>query len=158
MLVAFLIGTPGLQLIPRARAQRQPAVRKRVRIRLQVDRQRDECGRGCHDALTPTVSWGSSEIRCMVTAALPEFLTFESIGGRPGPVGAGRFRERVGPVDVLASNGHRTAGVDEDFSDAGEQLATYINRLIDNQLSDDEAENGRSEEQGAGGSQQDQYA
>jgi hypothetical protein len=43
--------------------------------------------------------------------------------------------------------------VDEDFNDAGEQLAMYINQLIEE--ADDD---GRPEEQGSAGSQQDQYA
>jgi hypothetical protein len=43
--------------------------------------------------------------------------------------------------------------VDEDFNDAGEQLAMYINQLIEE--ADDD---GRPEEQGSAGSQQDQHA
>jgi hypothetical protein len=46
----------------------------------------------------------------------------------------------------------RTSRVDEEFNDTGEQLATYINQLIE------EADDGRSEEQGASGPQQDQHA
>jgi hypothetical protein len=43
--------------------------------------------------------------------------------------------------------------MDEEFNDAGEQLATYINQLIEE--ADDD---GRPEEQEAAGSQQDQHA